>query len=62
MPSNKPEFKLLIVDDMPQSIKMLDHCLRSAYDIIYATSGKEAVEMALSEKIDLIIVSLFSQS
>lgn len=58
MHPSKPEFKLLIVDDMPQYIKMLDHCLRSDYQVFYAASGKEAVEIAFNEKMDLILLDI----
>lgn len=58
MSLNKPEFKLLIVDDMPQYIKVLDHCLRSEYQVFYAASGKEAVEIAFQDKMDLILLDV----
>jgi CheY-like chemotaxis protein len=43
-----PKHNILIVDDMPVNIKMLEEMLKSDYKISYATSGLGALEIATS--------------
>lgn len=55
----KSQYKLLIVDDMIENIKVLIHCLqRDDYAIFFATEGAEAIEMALKKNIDLILLDV----
>ena len=59
MVSPKPEFRLLIVDDIPENIKVLGSCLENeSYVISFATSGEQAIEMALKNRIDLILLDI----
>ena len=59
MQAAKPEFRLLIVDDFPQNIKVLGNCLQyEGYIISFATSGEQAIEMALKNRIDLILLDI----
>ena len=52
-------FRLLIVDDIPENIKVLGSCLEfEGYVISFATSGEQAIEMALKTKIDLILLDI----
>ncbi|MGD9364618.1 MAG: response regulator [Desulfobacteraceae bacterium] len=41
--------RILVVDDEPDNIHVLVKNLQSQYEIIYATSGKEALEIAFSD-------------
>jgi len=51
--------KLLLVDDTPDSIKVLMEALDHLnYDIFVATSGKMALEVASSQKPDLILLDV----
>jgi len=51
--------KILIVDDAPDSIKVLMETLRNLNDeILVATSGKIALEVALSQTPDLILLDI----
>lgn len=51
--------KLLIVEDNPQSMKMLQAALRSqGYIFLQATDGEEAIEVAVREEPDLIIMDI----
>ncbi|MBF0422430.1 MAG: hybrid sensor histidine kinase/response regulator [Magnetococcales bacterium] len=50
--------KLLVVDDVPANIKILVQSLHSKYRIIVATDGLSALELALSEKPDLILLDI----
>jgi len=50
--------KILIVDDVPVSIKVLGELLREYYEIIVATSGYKAIEVALKNKPDLILMDV----
>ena len=51
--------KILVVDDEENILKVLDSRLRSAgYDVITAKDGKKAIECAVKEKPDLIIMDI----
>lgn len=50
--------KILIVDDMPANIKILGEVLRNDYDIRFARSGQKALELALSDPPDLILLDI----
>ncbi len=59
MAGTKDEFRLLIVDDLPQNIKVLGSSLHNdGYIISFATSGLQAVDLALKSKIDLILLDI----
>jgi DNA-binding response OmpR family regulator len=52
-------FKLLIVDDLPENIKVLGNSLqRDEYLISFATCGEQAIEMATRNEIDLILLDI----
>ena len=53
---NKPG--ILIVDDEPSSLKVLNQILSADYEIYMAKSGKEALELAVSEIPDLILLDV----
>ena len=56
---NKPPYKLLIIDDMPENIKVLGSSLdRQGYIISFATSGEQALEMVKKGKFDLILLDI----
>ena len=51
--------KILIVDDSPANIKILVEALRSDYQIMVATNGQEALDIAFSRKVpDLILLDI----
>lgn len=50
--------RLLIVDDDPYSIHLLANIFNGDYDISFATDGKKALELALQEKPDLILLDV----
>lgn len=49
---------ILIVDDTRLNIKIMTDILSEDYNIFYATSGKEAIEIAMSQNIDLILLDI----
>jgi len=49
---------VLIVDDEPSSLKVLDKILSEDYEIYMAKSGGEGLELAASEKPDLILLDV----
>ena len=49
---------ILIVDDVPVNITMLAVNLRSDYQVIVATSGPDALEVAIAERPDLILLDV----
>lgn len=49
---------VLIVDDIPDNIRVLAGILGTSYDIIFATNGKTAIEMATKYQPDLILLDI----
>jgi len=59
MVQSTDKFNLLIVDDLPENIKVLGNSLQHEdYKISFATSGQQAIEMALKNAIDLILLDI----
>lgn len=55
----KPRSKLLIIDDEPINIRMLDGMLRDSYEIIVALNGEQALKRATSTPPpDLILLDI----
>lgn len=50
--------KILIVDDEPMMLKIADRALKNNYETILASSGKEALELFVSNSPDLVISDL----
>jgi len=51
--------KILIVEDNPLNMKLLEMVLRAkTYTLLKATDGKEALDMAMREQPDLIIMDI----
>ena len=57
-PSALQRQKLLVVDDLPINIKLLNEVLRDDYDVFFATSGPEAIQLAISHQPDLILLDV----
>jgi len=56
---NKTRSRILIVDDVPANIKMLREVLKSNYDIIFATSGPDAIALMEPKALpDLILLDI----
>ena len=50
---------LLVVDDMPVNLALMRAMLRTEpYDVITASSGREALALLASEKPDLILLDI----
>ena len=50
--------KILIIDDEPQSIALISEVLRSQFQPIGASSGKQGISAAISENPELIILDV----
>ncbi len=51
--------KILVVDDLPTNIKLLDAILTPrGYDLIPATSGQEALEKVMAARPDLVLLDI----
>ena len=51
--------KILIVEDNPQNIRLIEMVLRAKdYTLLEATDGEKALEMATKERPDLIIMDI----
>ena len=49
---------ILIVDDEPANIKILNEVLQKDYDIIFSTNGERAIDLAIAKKPDLILLDI----
>lgn len=59
MKKKPTRFKLLIVDDIPENIKVLGNNLqRDGYVISFATNGEQAIDMAMKRVPDLILLDI----
>ncbi|MCK5191256.1 MAG: response regulator [Methylococcales bacterium] len=58
MLTNLPPQTVLIVDDEITNIKVLSALLRDDLEILFATSGTAALDMALSKKPDLVLLDI----
>lgn len=55
----KEQYKILIVDDLPKNIMVLgNNLLNENYQIAYARSGHEAIELSLISNFDLILLDI----
>lgn len=50
--------RILIAEDMPSNYRLLEVMLRKEYDLEWAHDGREAVEMALHNAYDLILMDI----
>lgn len=50
--------KVLLVDDSVSNIQVLNEILSDSYEIFFATNGKQAIEMALEQQPDLIVLDV----
>ncbi len=51
--------KILVVEDNPQNMRLLEMVLRvEEYNLVKATDGEQALEVAKSEKPDLILMDI----
>jgi PleD family two-component response regulator len=49
---------IMIVDDEPANIKILNEVLQSDYNVIFSTNGERAIELAIAKKPDLILLDI----
>jgi diguanylate cyclase (GGDEF)-like protein len=58
-PKNETRFKLLIVDDVPKNIQVAANILKqTGYQMAFAQDGPTAVEQALANRFDLILLDI----
>jgi len=54
-----PKDKIMLVEDNPQNMKLLEILLRSkSYTLLKASDGEEALDMATREQPDLIVMDM----
>jgi two-component system, cell cycle response regulator len=57
--NEKSKPKILIVDDMPENVELIEAYLSlEPYDVITANSGKEALQKLKEEKLDMILLDV----
>jgi len=49
---------VLICDDTPTNIELLDDMLSDMCDVVFATSGAEAIRLAIAEQPDLVLLDV----
>jgi diguanylate cyclase (GGDEF)-like protein len=52
------QHKILIVDDAPINIQILNEALKESYRVFFATSGKDAIRLAASAVPDMILLDI----
>jgi CheY-like chemotaxis protein len=57
-PRRTGRFKLLVVDDEPDIVRIVTEFFRDRYDVATAANGLQALEVALAEKPDLVLLDL----
>lgn len=55
---DKHRQKLLIVDDISINIEVLNEALEDEYEVLFATHGSDALELAVNERPDLILLDI----
>jgi diguanylate cyclase (GGDEF)-like protein len=50
--------RVLIVDDMPSNVALLADALGDDYELYFATSGEQALETAVTKRVDLILLDI----
>ncbi len=59
MLSEKSKSKILVVDDMPENVELIEAYLSlEHYDVITASSGKEVLQKLKEEKLDVILLDV----
>lgn len=58
MSSAPSQATVLIVDDAPQNISLLNAALMDEYNILVATSGAQAIEICLAMHVDIILLDV----
>lgn len=58
MPINSKRPTVLVIDDEPFNLSLMDGVLSNNYDILKASNGPEALEMAFANPPDLILVDV----
>ncbi|WP_370571765.1 PAS domain S-box protein [Methanomethylovorans sp.] len=58
MSNVKPRFTILVVDDEPVNVELLEAYLHSEHEVITAFNGFEALESARNKKPDLILLDI----
>jgi diguanylate cyclase (GGDEF)-like protein len=53
-----PKPTILIVDDTPLNIEILNHALEKEYEIVFATNGQDALDIAFEQDPDLILLDV----
>ncbi|MCX9025731.1 MAG: response regulator [Candidatus Methanoperedens sp.] len=51
-------YKILVVDDQPMNVKIIEDILKKEYDTIHAYNGREALEKIKSEKPDIVLLDI----
>lgn len=54
----KESFKILLVDDEPNNLKLLQQILKDQYQLIFAPNGEKALQAALAHHPDLILLDI----
>ena len=59
MPKTSQKSKILVVDDIPQNVRLLEISLKAeGYSVISAYSGQEALDKVRTENPDLVLLDI----
>jgi len=54
----KDNYKILIVDDEPNNLRLLQQVLKKQYQLVFANNGQKALDIAKEHKPDLILLDI----
>jgi len=52
------QFRILVVDDTPANVRLLNTTLRAEYEVFHARSGQEALDVVARERPDLVLLDV----
>ena len=55
----KTNYKVLIVDDAPENVRILSETLKDQYTIMFALNGRDALRLASSHSPDIALLDVF---
>jgi len=54
----KDNYKILVVDDEPNNLRLLQQVLKKQYQLVFANNGQKALDIAKEHKPDLILLDI----
>ncbi|MBF0159945.1 MAG: response regulator [Magnetococcales bacterium] len=62
MPRQNSQLKILVVDDVPSNLRIIQTVLEADYDLFFATDGPKALHLAHTEQPDMVLLDIMMQN